>query len=148
MSIGDHFNTVNKFDQYTANGTSTSDDTKQQEQRQAVSYSRYYTSNSLENEAIRRQRLKIVKQLWVLLYGVLENENLIWEQTFSLLELWKFLGITYALVWLWIRETPGGTPLYKLYRYVPSHRVGFSKWVRKNRNMRIQNGLKNFLFAP
>ena len=61
--IGDHLNTVNKFDQYTANGTSTSDETKQQEHRQAVSYSRYYTSNSLENEAIRRQRLKIVKQL-------------------------------------------------------------------------------------
>ena len=55
MSIGDHLNTVNKFNQYTANGTSTSDETKQQEQRQAVRYPRYYTGNSLENEAIRRQ---------------------------------------------------------------------------------------------
>ena len=31
MSIGGHLNTVNKFDQHTANGTSTSDETKQQE---------------------------------------------------------------------------------------------------------------------
>ena len=29
------------------------------------------------------------------------------------------------------KGNPRGTPLYKLYRYVPSHRVGFSKWVRK-----------------
>ena len=24
----------------------------------------------------------------------------------------------------WVDITPGGTPLYKLYRYVPLHRVG------------------------
>ena len=38
--------------------------------------------------------------------------------------IFNFLHAVYILVNLEYRESPGGTPLYGLYRYVPSHRVG------------------------
>ena len=42
------------------------------------------------------------------------------------------------------KGNPRGTPLYKLYRYVPSHRVGFSKWVRKKEKYAKSKWFENF----
>ena len=65
--------------------------------------------------ALRQRCLKLT---------TLIGKNCLWGQTFLLLLKRITPGRSYFRL-VKFKAPPGGTPLYKLYRYVPPHRVGF-----------------------